>query len=323
MEERLPDYVEIASSGRLRRLGQELFDSMRACSLCPRRCGANRLAGERGVCGADAQLVISGYMRHMGEEPPISGEQGSGTIFFSHCPLRCVFCQNYPFSQEGEGVVYSIEDLASAMLKLQSMGVHNINLVTPEHYLPHILLALDIAVKDGLRIPLVYNTSSYVRKDILERLSGIVDVYLPDLKFFHPSWARRLASAPDYPDVAKESIREMFRQRPKTFFYPDGTVREGVIIRHLVLPNMAGGSIEWINWLYSQFGRDVFISLMSQYYPFYKAKDAPEIDRRITQEEYHSVQDWLISRGMDKGWWQEDYGLDELAGDRIKDEFEV
>ncbi len=323
MGREIPDYVEAGGSGRLRELGERLFDSMKSCSLCPRACGVNRLAGEKGVCGADAQLIISGYMRHLGEEPPISGERGSGTIFFSHCSLRCVFCQNYPFSQEGEGVAYSIEDLAKAMLKLQAMGVHNINLVTPEHYLPHILLSLDLAVKQGLRIPLVYNTSSYARKEILRELEGIIDVYLPDLKFFHPLWAQRLAKAPDYPDVAKSAVQEMFRQRPRVIFNPDGTVREGVIVRHLVLPNMAGGSIEWINWLYSTFGRDVFISLMSQYYPFYKAKEFPEINRRITRGEYRKIQEWLISRGMDKGWWQEDYGLDELAGDKIKDQFEV
>ncbi len=319
-----PSYLQKARDGTLQRLGEELYASMERCCLCPRCCGVNRLNDEKGVCGAGRDLKIAGYMRHTGEEPPVSGSRGSGTIFFSHCPLRCVFCQNYPFSQEGEGVTYSIEDLAEAMLRLQSMGVHNINLVTPEHFLPHILLALNLAVERGLILPIVYNTSGYVREDVLRKLEGIVDVYLPDVKFFHPSWAKRLANAPDYPEVAKKAVKEMFRQVPDYEFNPDGTIRRGVIIRHLVLPEMAtSGSLEWVNWIAQELGKHIYISLMSQYFPFYKAKSIPEVNRRITPREYRTVQDWLIARGLDKGWWQEDYGLDELAGDRIKDDFQV
>ncbi len=315
------DYLRLAREGRLREIGECLWSQLESCHLCPRACGVNRLKGQKGVCSATADLELAGYMVHTGEEPCISGQRGSGTIFFSHCPLRCVFCQNYRFSQEGEGRVYSIEDLARIMLELQDMGVHNINLVTPEHYLPHIILALDKAVSMGLRLPLVYNTSSYVRREILALLEGVVDVYLPDTKFFYRHWSVKLARSKDYPEVARSALLEMYRQRPSVVFSSEGIMLKGVLIRHLVMPNDASGSFDWFKWIRTNLGKDVYISLMSQYYPFYRASDIPEISRRITRKEYRDVQEWMLSLGLEKGWWQEDYGLDELAGDRIRDEF--
>ena len=317
-----PSYIRLYDTGKIREIADKLWQMYFPCRLCPRSCGADRSSGKKGACGADDRLRIAGYMLHRGEEPPISGRTGSGTIFFSNCPLKCVFCQNYSFSQLGEGKVYTVEELAGIMLSLQDMGAHNINLVTPEHYLPHIVLALDTAIGKGLNIPIVYNTSAYVRADVLRIIEGIVDVYLPDMKYASSSWASRLSSAPDYPDISRKAVIEMFRQRGRYVFdSKEGVILSGVIIRHLVLPDDASGSFDTLSWIKREIGKDVFISLMSQYMPVFKANKIEGVNRRITRQEYNKVQEWAVSLGLDKGWWQEDYGLDDMLGERIKQEF--
>ncbi len=317
-----PSYIHIHKIGKLRSVAEELRQFYSPCKLCPRQCGADRIGGEKGLCGADNGLKIAGYMLHRGEEPPISGQRGSGTIFFSNCPLRCVFCQNYTFSQCGEGNNYTIEELAEMMLELQKMGAHNINLVTPEHYIAHIISALDIAASKGLNIPIVYNSSAYARLEILRLLEGIIDIYLPDMKYSSSYWSSRLSSASDYPDICRAAVFEMHRQVSDYIFdSEEGVILKGIIIRHLVLPEDASGSFSTLSWIRENLERDIFISLMSQYMPVFKAEKIEQINRRITIEEYKRVQDWAISLGLDKGWWQEDYGLDDLAGEKIREEF--
>ncbi len=317
----IPNYLKLHREGRLKKLSGILWEMLCCCCLCPRDCKVNRLKGQKGFCGADSNLKVAGYMKHTGEEPPISGTSGSGTIFFSNCSLRCLYCQNYSFSQQGEGQIWSVEKLADAMLELQGMGVHNINFVTPEHYLPHIISALDIAAERGLVIPLVYNSSGYVSMDILKLLDGVVDVYLCDMKYGDNNWAEKLSFAPDYCQINQEAVKEMYRQVSDCIFDKEGIIMRGLIIRHLVLPEDASGSFAVMNWIRENLGKDVFISLMSQYYPFYKAKKLPSISRRISLSEYESVKRWMLMLGLEKGWWQQDYGLEQLSGENIRKEF--
>ncbi len=317
-----PSYIHLYKIGELKSITKQLWQLFSPCRLCPRECGANRSVGEKGLCGSDDKLKIAGYMLHRGEEPPISGTRGSGTIFFSNCPLKCVFCQNYNFSQCGEGEDYSISDLAKMMLELQKMGAHNINLVTPEHYIPHIISALDIAVSNGLSIPIVYNSSGYARVEVLRLLEGIFDIYLPDIKYSSRYWSSRLSSVTDYPKTSRAAVLEMHRQVSDYIFdSKTGVILRGLIIRHLVLPEDASGSFSTLSWIRENLGKEVFISLMSQYMPVFRSRQFEEINRRITVEEYKRVQNWAISLGLEKGWWQEGYGLDSLAGERIREEF--
>ena len=320
----MASYNILHENGKLKDIANKLWGHLHACDLCLRKCSVDRISGKKGFCGADAKLKIAGYMLHTGEEPPISAKNGSGTIFFSNCPLKCVYCQNHSFSQEGEGNIYSIEELSDMMIELQRKGAHNINLVTPEHYLPHIIKAIDMAAEKGLTIPIVYNSSGYALKEILKLIEGVIDIYLPDMKYSSGGWARILSSAPDYPLINKEAVLEMFRQVPDYRFDPEtGAMVRGVIIRHLVLPEDASGSFEILSWIKENIGKDVFISLMSQYMPVFKAKNFSQINRRITKYEYNKVQNWAITLGIEKGWWQEDYGLDEMLGEKIKKDFSI
>ncbi len=321
MQDYVPKYIEMAESGVLSRLAESLWDRMKSCNLCPRNCGVNRIDGQVGYCGATVELDLAGYFCHMGEEPPISGINGSGTIFFAHCPLKCVFCQNYSFSYGNDYKRYTIDELAEIMIELQAMAVHNINFVTPEHYLPHILFALDKAVKMGLRLPLVYNTSSFMDLEILRMIEGIFDVFLPDIKFFDERWSQKLCSTSRYPSVARDVIKEMKRQKKENIFSYDGVILNGLIIRHLILPQNASGSFEWMMWIKQNLGKDVYISLMSQYFPFHKAGEFPEICRRITAQEYDAVCRWMLELGLERGWWQEGRGLINLSGENIKNDF--
>jgi putative pyruvate formate lyase activating enzyme len=261
--------------------------------LCPRQCGANRLSGNKGFCGSDSELFVASYHPHFGEEKPLVGRGGSGAIFFSNCNLRCVFCINWKISQGGEGKRSSIDQLATMMLNLQEMGCHNINLVTPTHYSPHIILALDSAAARGLRLPIVYNTSGWERMEILRELDGIVDIYLPDFKYADETMAAKYSSgAATYPELAKVALLEMHRQAGVAKPAGDGLLYRGLIIRHLVMPNNVSGTRQIIEWMGANLPKDTYVNLMSQYRPAFKAIEYPEISRSITRQEYLQAVEW-------------------------------
>ncbi|HHY46940.1 MAG TPA: radical SAM protein [Firmicutes bacterium] len=281
------------------------------CHICPRKCKVNRLAGEKGFCGAGALPKVARAALHHWEEPCISGTRGSGTVFFSHCNLRCVFCQNFKISHGGFGAEVGIEDLASIFLRLQEEGAHNINLVSATQYIPQVAASLALAREEGLSIPVVYNTNAYEDVETLSILNGLVDVYLPDLKYFHDAPAARYSGAVGYFAHASRAILEMSRQVGPPVFDADGMIRRGLIIRHLVLPGMSGEGKLVLDWIRATLPEDVYISLMWQYVPMHRAADYPEISRRVTQAEYDEVVDHAIAIGLDNGYIQEDTAADE------------
>jgi len=282
-----PAYIKLHKTGELKKRGEELWRIMESCELCPRECGANRLKGEEGICQATSQLEISSYNPHFGEERPLVGSGGSGTIFLANCSLRCVFCINWEISQGGRGASRSIEDMAQMMLNLQKMGCHNINVVTPTHYSPNIFLALDIAAEKGLRLPLVYNTCGWERLEILKKLDGVVDIYLPDFKYSDGEMAAKYSSDADtYPEITQEALLEMHRQVGVAKPAADGLMHRGLMIRHLVMPNGVSGTKMVIKWIANNLPKDTYLNIMSQYRPTYKAYEYPQIARRITRAEY-------------------------------------
>jgi putative pyruvate formate lyase activating enzyme len=300
-------YLKLHQSGELKRRGEHLRQMMGSCQLCPRECGVNRLKGEEGFCGATSQLQIAAYHPHFGEERPLVGEGGSGTIFFTHCGLRCVFCINWEISQGGEGGPRSLEDFADMMMALQEKGCHNINIVTPTHYSPHILLALDIAAGKGLRLPLVYNTCGWERLDILKVFDGVVDIYLPDFKYWDGKMAAKYSSeAETYPEITKMALLEMHRQVGVAKPAKDGLMYRGLMIRHLVMPNRIGGTKQIIDWIAENLPKNTYVNIMSQYRPMHKASDYPEISRRLKREEYEEAVRWAKEAGLTnldiQGW---------------------
>jgi putative pyruvate formate lyase activating enzyme len=287
MEDFQPGYLKLSQSGELKKRGEILWNMMASCSLCPRECGAERLQGERGFCEASSTLEIASYHPHFGEETPLVGKGGSGTIFFSNCNLRCVFCINWEISQGGEGTQKSIDDLAEMMLYLQRIGCLNINVVTPTHYAAHIVLALNIAAKRGLKVPFVYNTCGWEKIEILKLLDGIVDVYLPDYKYSDSRMAAKYSSDADtYSEMTREALLEMNRQVGVAKPAADGIMYRGLMIRHLVMPNRVSGTKEVIEWISKNLPKDTYLNLMSQYRPMYKAFDYPEISRQLNSDEY-------------------------------------
>jgi putative pyruvate formate lyase activating enzyme len=302
-----PSYIKLHRSGELRERGRKLWSLMEACELCPRRCRVNRLEGERGFCRANSTLVIASHQPHFGEETPLVGSGGSGTVFFSHCGLRCVFCINWDVSWEGRGRERSISQLSGMMLDLQDRGCHNINVVTPTHYSAHILLALDEAAGKGLRLPLVYNTCGWERLEILKQLDGIVDIYLPDFKYADSGMAAMYSSdAASYPEVTRAALLEMHRQVGVAKPADDGLMHRGLMIRHLVMPNDVGGSCEVAGWIADNLPRDTYVNLMSQYRPVYRASEFPEIGRRLVRKEYEEAVRCARSAGLTnldiQGW---------------------
>ena len=275
------------------------------CALCPRRCGVDRLKNQKGFCEAGSTLTISSVFPHHGEEPPLSGSGGSGTIFFSHCTLHCCFCQNHQISHEGEGAPYTVEALAHKMMELQSLGCHNVNLVTATHFLPWVLRALKESVKIGLNVPIVYNCGGYETVETIEILRDIVDIWLPDIKYGDNTAAQKYSRAPDYVEVNHAAIRAMFRQVGRLRVDKNNVGVRGLIIRHLVLPSGLSGSESVVRWLLSLFDPDdITISLMAQYFPAYHSKDFPEINRRITRAEYEPVAALFANSGF-AGFFQE------------------
>ena len=294
-----PSYLALHRSGQLRHRGLQLRCLMEKCELCPRRCGANRLDGEAGFCGADAQLEVAACHPHFGEERPLVGVGGSGTIFFANCNLRCVFCINWEISRGGQGRRSTVEELAEMMLSLQERGCHNINIVTPTHYTPHVLLALDDAAGRGLRLPLVHNTCGWERLEILKVLEGVVDIYLPDFKYADGATAAKYsAGAASYPEVTRAALLEMHRQVGVARPAADGLVHRGLMIRHLVMPGDVEGTRAVINWIAVNLPADTRLTLMSQYQPRWEAINQPGISRRITRAEYADAVTWAQEVGL-------------------------
>ena len=313
-----PVYLKTAKSGKLKKVASALYDSLRSCVICPRLCSVNRLENKVGFCKTKESAKVYSYMAHHGEEPPISGDQGSGTIFFSHCNMSCVYCQNYEFSQLGKGTQYTIDQLAKLMLDLQNLGCHNINLVTPTHVLPQILKSLELAILGGLKIPLVYNTSGYELAETIKLLDGIVDIYLADMRYADSAISQRLSKAIDYPQCNQAAIKEMYRQVKKAEFLPSGLMKKGLIIRHLVLPNQCSGTDKIMRFIAQEISEDTYVSLMSQYLPYYKASSFLEINRRLKAQEYQEAKKILERYNLSNGWIQESYGLERFAGVNIK-----
>jgi putative pyruvate formate lyase activating enzyme len=280
------------------------------CELCPRRCRVDRGAGERGFCGAPGELVVSSIFPHHGEEPPISGTGGSGTVFFTYCTLKCVFCQNYQISHEEEGRVIAEEEFAQKMLGLQALGCHNINLVTATHFLPGVVRALRRAAAAGLTLPIVYNCGGYERTETIDLLAGIVDIWLPDMKYGSDAPALRYSKASDYVPVNQEAVRRMFRQVGPLQCDVEGIAERGLIIRHLVLPNGQSASNEVLAFLKSAFDpEDVSVSLMAQYRPMYEAHRHPEIRGRVRAAEYEALKRAFIAAGFG-GFYQDPAAMD-------------
>ena len=283
-----PRYLALYRTGELRRRAEQALASLKECRVCPRNCGVNRLADEKGVCRTGRYARVSSYFPHHGEEDCLRGWNGSGTVFFSWCNLRCVFCQNSDLSHRGEGIEVRPEQLASMMLYLQSLGCHNINLVTPEHVVPQVLEALVLAVEEGLRLPIVYNTSAYDSLQSLHLLDGVVDIYMPDFKIWEPEKAHRYLKAQDYPDVARRVIREMHRQVGVLRFDENGLAKRGVLVRHLVLPGGVAGTEHILRFLAEQVAPDTYVNVMAQYHPagMVSSERYAEMNRRITAQEY-------------------------------------
>jgi putative pyruvate formate lyase activating enzyme len=305
-----PAYLKLHQTGELKERADKLWAIMESCRLCPRKCGVNRQEGNSGFCQSPGvTLMVASCHPHFGEERPLVGVGGSGTIFITHCNLRCVFCQNWEISQLGRGVETEIEDLALMMLSLQEIGCHNINFVTPTHYSALLLKGLEKAAEGGLRLPIVYNTSGYERLEILEVLDEIVDIYLPDFKYWDSEMAAKYSSgAEDYPEVAKTAILEMHRQVGVAKPAENGIMQRGLMIRHLVMPNAVAGSEQIIEWIGENLPLDTYVNIMAQYTPLYKAYDYPEISRRITSEEYIKVVDkakevGLTNLDVQAYWW--------------------
>ncbi|MCP4650589.1 MAG: radical SAM protein [PVC group bacterium] len=279
---------------------------LRNCCLCPRECNINRVIGETGFCGAGADVEIAHWQIHYGEEPPLSGKNGAGAVFFAHCNLKCVYCQNYQISQQsGIKKSISVDDLSSVMLDLQKQGAQNIDFVSPTQFAAQIIEAVYIARNKGLSLPLVYNTNGYERVEILNLLDGIIDVYLPDFKYYDDSAAVRYSEAVDYTAVAQRAISTMYAQTGDLVVDSGGSALRGILLRHLVLPEGIAGSISVLKFLADQLGTDIGLSLMSQYHPCYRADRFSELNRTITSKEYDEVVDYVQELGFEKCWIQE------------------
>jgi len=302
-----PFYLNLSKKELKNRI-EKLFRILKNCEICPRKCHVNRLKGEKGYCQLGYLPVVSAYHPHFGEEAPLVGKYGSGTIFMTSCNLSCVFCQNYEISQLRIGEEVSFEELAGMMIELQSVGCHNINFVTPTPQVPAILKSLEIAIEKGLKIPLVYNTSSYDSLEVLKLLDGIFDIYLPDAKYSDDKIAQKYSNAPNYFEIMKKTIKEMHRQvgdliisnlksqnsKPKLKSQnfdniPEGVALRGLIVRHLVLPNNLAGSEKIFEFIANEISKNTFLNIMDQYWPAYKAHQYPELSRRITKEEFEDA----------------------------------
>lgn len=294
----LPLYIDAHQSGRLEERIRRSLQWMRKCTLCPRLCRVDRTAGEKGYCRTGRHAVLASYGPHFGEERPLVGKHGSGTIFFSHCNLFCLFCQNHEISHGGAGEVTSAEHLAEIMVRLQRGGCCNINFVTPSHVIPQILEALPLAIERGLHVPLVYNTGGYDRASALKLLDGIVDIYMPDFKFWDGDVAEDLCNARDYPRRARESLREMHRQVGDLVLNSEGVAERGLLVRHLVMPNGLAGSVSVFHFLAGEISRNTYVNVMDQYHPCGEAMRRSDLGRRVTGREFEEALQAAVAEGL-------------------------
>ncbi len=305
----VPSYPQLRETGELQRRVSSLEALMGSCVVCPHRCGINRLKNQRSRCHTGYLPIVSASTQHFGEEPLLAGSRGVGNIFFANCNLRCVYCQNHLISQNPRAEAHreiDFDALADIMLDLQGKGCHSIGLVSPSHVVPQIVRAVGIAAERGLSLPLIYNTGAYDSVEVLRMLDGIVDIYLPDLKYAEGEMARRYSGVRDYPRVARAAIEEMERQVGTGLIVDEeGLLRRGLIIRHLVLPNDIAGSKETLHWIRGRFGPRATLSVMAQYSPAHRARLTPLLDRTIRRGEYERVIDFLGGLGMEEGWAQE------------------
>ncbi|PIZ55922.1 radical SAM protein [bacterium (Candidatus Torokbacteria) CG_4_10_14_0_2_um_filter_35_8] len=299
-----PSYLSLYKSGELQKRKNRLLKTLEKCTLCPRKCKVNRVKGEKGFCKAGLMPKVNTAQLHFGEEPPISGRKGSGTIFFSHCNMRCVYCQNFPISHLGYGEEVSSKKLAQMMLNLQSQKAHNINLVSPTHFVPQIIEALEIAILKGLKIPLVYNTNGFDSIKTLKLLDDIFDIYLPDMKYTDSKNSQKYSQTPNYFYYNKKAIGQMHRQVGNPVFTQNRVIKKGLIVRHLVLPNNISDSKKVFKFLASKISKKVYVSLMAQYYPTYKAEKYPKVSRRITKKEYEKTLKEFYKKGLKNGFIQ-------------------
>jgi len=305
-----PSYLSLYHSGELEKRARRLEKRLACCNICPRACGINRLKNEPGgFCHSGRLPIVASFCDHHGEEPALSGERGSGTIFFANCNLRCLFCQNHQISQQPEQQQrneISCQQLAEYMLSLQEKGCHNINLVSPSHFVPQIVRALTLAMPMGLRLPLVYNSNGYDSVETLKELDGLIDIYLPDLKYADERAAKQLShSEGDYVTAARKSIKEMWQQVGTLELDAEGIATKGLIVRHLVLPYNLSGTNESLRWLANEISRDVTLSLMSQYSPRHKAVAVPQLSRTVTGQESAAALEAMQDAGLEEGWVQE------------------
>ena len=275
------------------------------CKICPHECNINRTEGQIGRCKSKDKVKIALYSTHNFEEPCISGEKGSGTVFFSNCNLNCVFCQNYEISQESKGKEIEIEELAEIFLKQQEKNVENINLVTPTSYVPQIIEAIEIAKGKGLKIPIVYNTNGYEKVETLKMLDGHIDIYLPDFKYYYNDLAKKYSKVDNYFEVTTNALKEMQRQVGTSVFDENGIMKKGMIIRHLVLPNYIENSKKVLKWIKENMNDDIYVSIMAQYFPTYKAKEIDELNRKLTNDEWKEIESYVEELGIENGFIQE------------------
>jgi len=298
----VPSYIPLHEKGELAKRITSLLEILASCRLCPRQCGVDRLKGEIGYCKAGASLRVSSVFPHFGEEAPLVGFHGSGTIFLTHCNLRCVFCQNYDISHQGAGEEVTSSAMAKAMVRLQELGCHNINFVTPTHYAPQIVASLPEAIERGLRLPIVYNCSGYESLEVIRLLDGIVDIYMPDAKFMDEAYSKRFCNAPDYPTVLKGVLKEMHRQVGELKLDSQGIAQRGVLVRHLVMPGGVASSKKVFEFLARELSVHTYVNVMDQYRPLYRADEFPEINRRITHREYVEAVTLAKEAGLYRGF---------------------
>ena len=278
---------------------------LNSCTLCPHNCKVNRLEGKKGRCKCDNTLKIALASLHMFEEPCISGTNGSGTVFFTNCNLNCIYCQNYEISQGGKGKEITIQTLANIFIKQQEKGAHNINLVTPTMYVYQIIEAIKLARKNGLKIPIIYNSNGYENVETIKMLNGYIDVYLPDLKYYTNELSKKYSNVDNYFEVATNAIKEMYSQVGNAIFDDNGIIQKGVIIRHLVLPNHIQNTKNILKWINENLPKDIYVSVMAQYFPTYKAKNDSLINRKLNKKEYKEVLNYLYSLDLQNGYIQE------------------
>jgi putative pyruvate formate lyase activating enzyme len=298
MDTNRPSSIDTLQSGLLKIKVQQASEILQSCRLCPRQCNVNRLGGEKGICRTTDQAVVSGYHAHFGEEAPLVGRFGSGTIFFSHCNLKCNFCQNFDISHKGTGKPVSDVELADMMLNLQKEGCHNINFVTPSHVVPQILSAVLLAAERGLTLPLVYNTSAYDAVETLRILDGVIDIYMPDFKFWDPRSSDITCGAPDYPDAARKAILEMHRQVGDLVMDATGLAQRGVLIRHLIMPDRLAETHEIMKFIAANISINTYINVMPQYCPSGDIGNIKWLRRKITEQEYARAIQYALDAGL-------------------------